>query len=308
MNKYRRKNNGFENSQYIGAFADISFEITSETEFGEEKLLFETRLHYYEKGKGETLLLLHGLGQSLYTWRYNIDYFADKGFRVIALDLAGFGYSGHPNIYYTIEENVSVVSAFMDVMKINNAHIAGISTGAQIALLFAAKNPKYTGKLILVTPGAPNENYPFSLKFLTTWFGAVRTRLSLNEATFKKVLREFYFNATLLDDRAVNQYYSPFKNKNTRETLIRHMENYDDSAIVPLLKTISNKTLIFSGTDDRLHPEKEICSYAQRIMHSYHIRLRNCAQNVHEEKHDIFNTKALKFLRSDGNGNTGLFS
>lgn len=300
MNKYRsKKSNGFENSQYIGAFADISFEIISESEYGEEKLVFNTRLHYYEKGSGETLLLLHGLGQSLYTWRNNIDFFAANGFRVIALDMAGFGYSGHPNIYYTIEENVCILRAFMDAMKIKKAHIAGVSTGAQIALLFAAKHPKYTNKLILVTPGAPNENYPFLLKLLTTWFGAISMRLFLSEKTIRNVLNEFYFNATLLNSHVVNQYYLPFKNKDTRETLIRWMKNYDDSMIVPLLKSITNKTLIFSGADDRQHSEKEFCIYAQRLKFAHHYRLRNCAQNVHEEKPDIFNKKALEFLQAE---------
>jgi len=300
LNKYRGKKSGeFENNQYIGAFADISFEIISESEYGEEKLLFETRIHYYEKGTGDALILLHGLGQSLYTWRHNIDYFAANGFRVIALDLAGFGYSGHPNIYYTIEENILILRAFMKTMKINRAHIAGVSTGAQTALFFAANHPKYTNKLILITPGAPNENYPFLLKLLTTWFGAAFLRLALRETTFKKVLNEFYFNATLLTADTVNQYYAPYKNKSTRETLIRYMNNYDDSIIAPLLKNISNNTLIFSGADDRRHSEKEICMYAQKLRSARHYRLRNCAQNVQEEKPDIFNTKSLEFLKTD---------
>lgn len=299
MIKFNCKNNGFENNSNMGTFANISFKITSETDLGKHRLLFKTRLHYYEKGKGEPLILLHGLGQSLYTWRENIDYFAANGFRVIALDMAGFGYSGHPNIYYTIDENVTILRAFIDSLNIKRAHFAGVSTGAQIALLFAAKYPQHTDKLILVSPGAPNENYPFMLKLLTTWYGATCCRLFLREPTFKKVLNEFYFNATLLDSKTIAQYFKPFKNKNTRETLIRYLANYDDSRIVSLLGNIKNQTQIFSGAEDRNHPEKEMCVYAQKLMFSQYCKIRNCSQNVHEEKSDTFNYKTLQFLQSD---------
>jgi alpha-beta hydrolase superfamily lysophospholipase len=103
--RYRHKKEKlFENNEYMGAFADVSFDIVSENEMGREALRFDTKIHYYEKGEGIPLLLVHGMGQSLYTWRRNIDFFADNGFCVIAPDMAGFGYSGHPNIYYTLRK------------------------------------------------------------------------------------------------------------------------------------------------------------------------------------------------------------
>lgn len=53
------------------------------------------RIHYLEKGLGEPLLLVHGLGAYSYTWRYNIDALAQH-YRVIAIDLKGFGLSDKP--------------------------------------------------------------------------------------------------------------------------------------------------------------------------------------------------------------------
>ena len=119
MSRYRRgKKAFFENNEYMGAYADISFDITSENELGRESLRFHTRLHYFEKGEGEPLLLLHGLGQSLYTFRHNIDFLAANGYRVIAPDMPGFGYSGHVNIFYTLEENTLAIRALLDALRI----------------------------------------------------------------------------------------------------------------------------------------------------------------------------------------------
>ena len=46
----RKKTIRFKNNEKIGSFADISFDISHETNAGEENLHFETKVHYLEKG------------------------------------------------------------------------------------------------------------------------------------------------------------------------------------------------------------------------------------------------------------------
>ena len=82
--------------------------------------------------RAEKRCFWYGIGQSLFTWRQNIDFFADCGYRVIAMDLAGCGFSGHPNIYYTVEENAAI-GAFLDAMGIERAISARFPPGAQRA-------------------------------------------------------------------------------------------------------------------------------------------------------------------------------
>jgi pimeloyl-ACP methyl ester carboxylesterase len=57
-------------------------------------------VRYVDTGKaveGPVALLLHGLADSLISWYCNIDFLADAGYRVIALDLPGFGESDKPS-------------------------------------------------------------------------------------------------------------------------------------------------------------------------------------------------------------------
>ncbi len=297
MSGYRRKKEKlFENNQYIGAYANISFDISTQTEMGPETLRFETKIHYYEKGEGQPLLLLHGIGQSLYTWRENIEFFAENGFRVIVPDMAGFGYSGHANIYYTIEENVLVIDAFLDALSIKKTHIAGFSTGALCALQFAAVNSKKVDRLVLVSPGGPNEHYPMPLRLLTFRIGSFYFRHFFSEASARSVLSECYFDATQLTEEVLAGYCEPLKNKDTREALIRCLIHYDDSFIRSKLKGIKHKTLIFQGTEDRLHNDEIIRSVTSALQHKRYVRIRNCAHFVHEEKSDRFNKETLLFL------------
>lgn len=49
------------------------------------------------------LVLIHGFGASVYHWRYNIPALVKEGYRVLALDLLGFGLSDKPIIEYSAE-------------------------------------------------------------------------------------------------------------------------------------------------------------------------------------------------------------
>jgi pimeloyl-ACP methyl ester carboxylesterase len=283
----------------MGAFTDISFDIISETEMGKEAIRFETKLHYYEKGEGEPLLLVHGMGQSLYTWRQSIDFFADNGFNVIAPDMAGFGYSGHLNIYYTVEEYALVIGAFLDALGVKKTHIAGFSTGALAALEYTATHPKRVGRLVLVSPGGPNDHYPLGLKLMTARLGAFYFKHFFSEAAARSVLANCYFDATQLTDDVLAGYYDPFHNKETRETLVRSMIHFDDAHVRSKLKGIKKQILIFQGLDDRIHPEEVIRMITTPLQHKRFVRLRNCAHFVHEEKPERFNEETLAFLNQE---------
>lgn len=287
----------FENSEHIGSYADISFEITGDVDMGTEAIRFDTQIHYVDEGEGTPLLLVHGIGQSLYTWRNSIGFFAAHGYRVIAPDLAGCGYSGHPNIYYTVEEQYLVLRAFLDALEIETVKIAAFSTGCLSALCMAAEEPERVSLLALVSPGGPNENYPFTLRAVTSWAGRKLLPMLVSENSVKSLLHGMYFDATKLTDEVAAGYAHPFRRADVRETLVMTMMHFDDAYTRSLLKGIRQPALVFSGMDDRMHNDEMVRTYAVTIPGARHIRLRNCGHFVHEEKHAKFNNEALAFFK-----------
>ena len=290
------------NNASVGAFVDISFEIVSDAPSGPQSIHFDTKIHYIDKGEGVPILLVHGIGQSLFTWRNNIDYFAENGYRVIAFDLAGFGYSDHPHIYYTVEEYALIIDALLDALNIKKVHVFGFSTGALSAICFAHNCPRKADKLVLISPGGPNENYPFSMKFLTMWIGHAISRLFFSEVTLRNILHDLFFDKPQVTNEVVDGYHDPYKDKDVRETLAMCMAHFDDTHTRSLLKGTKNSVLVFSGEDDKIHNEKTIRAYAQNIPGVRHIRIRNCGHFVHEEKPNRFNEEALGFLRVGEDG------
>lgn len=296
MRERKKRKAKFANSEQMGSFVDVRFDIVGEHKNGKQSHTFEARLHYLDKGEGKPLLLVHGIGQSLYTWFRNIDYFAERGYRVIAIDLAGYGYSSHPNIYYTIEETVIVLKAFLDKLNIENAHVVGFSTGALSAVCLAHDHPHLVDKLVLISPGGPNENYPFALRFLTTRIGHALVRLRFCENAMECVLCEIHFDKPLVTKHTVDQYYEPYKRKFVRDTLALSMAHFDDTQVRSFLRAITNDTLVFSGENDLIHQKNTIAPYAINIPGAKHTRLRNCGHIVHEEKPNRVNSETLLFF------------
>lgn len=286
----------FRNGRDVGSYTSVSFEIIGSTDLGTESIFFETQIHYIDIGDGEPVLLLHGIGQSLYTWRNNVDALVKSGYRVIAPDLPGFGYSGHPNIYYTAEEYAIILKAFLEAIKVKKAHIAAFGVGCLSAVCFAAAHPKRAGKLVLLSPGAPNPNYPFGMKLVSTRAGAAAFKLLFGEASLKSWLQCMYFDATKITAEVLENYYAPYRSKEVRETLCLCMNHVVDTHARSVLKSVRSEALVLWGIDDKLHDEATVRAYAAGIPRSKHIIIRNCAHLLHEEKHIRVNDEMLRFL------------
>src|SRR6266540_7238906 len=139
--------------------ADISFdEVRSSVpnaEYSHFADIDGVRIHYQEKGTGTPLLLLHGFTSSTYSWK---DVFEplSQTFRVIAVDLKGFGFSGKPDGDYSRRAQAALIAHLLDYFKIEKAWLCGNSMGGEIALNFALQNPHRVGGLILVDSAGVN--------------------------------------------------------------------------------------------------------------------------------------------------------
>ena len=112
----------FINSEKVGDFVEITLPMLGEDEESEV-----ARIHYLEAGVGEPLLLIHSLGQSLYTWR-NVFAELSDNYRVIAIDLPGHGYSSRPDTFsYTADDFAFIFNGFLDALNIKSAHMVGFS-------------------------------------------------------------------------------------------------------------------------------------------------------------------------------------
>lgn len=106
---------------------------------------------YYEiYGKGTPLFLLHGNGESINSFREQIQPLS-RHFKVIALDTRGHGNSvNYKSSPYTYEQFARDLSAVMDALSIKKANLLGWSDGGNTALVFALEHPEKIEKMVLM--------------------------------------------------------------------------------------------------------------------------------------------------------------
>ncbi len=100
--------------------------------------------HYMDVGPadGEPLILVHGWDCSSYWWHHIIDPLAHAGYRVIAYDLKGHGFSASdPQRDYTVDGFSADLKALTEALDLPAQHVAAFSLGAFVALHYAAAYP-----------------------------------------------------------------------------------------------------------------------------------------------------------------------
>lgn len=104
-------------------------------------------------GDGPAVLLVHGLASNAGFWRYNVPALAAEGFRVIAVDLPGYGKSdkayGTP---YGMGFYATTLDALLEKLGIASATVAGHSMGGQIAMTMVLQGSTRVQRLILLSP------------------------------------------------------------------------------------------------------------------------------------------------------------
>jgi len=90
------------------------------------------RVFLYERGGGQSILMLHGFPTSGYDWRGVIDGLAST-YRCVALDFPGYGLSDKPEAYsYSLFPQTDVVEAIARELSITEAHVVSHDVGTSV--------------------------------------------------------------------------------------------------------------------------------------------------------------------------------
>jgi pimeloyl-ACP methyl ester carboxylesterase len=98
------------------------------------------------------VLLLHGIGHSLRNWVRTVPALTAAGFRAVAIDTPGFGYSERPESILDEAGTTAFLEEFLDAFYLDRVDLVGHSLGGAIATVFALHRPERVGHLALVAP------------------------------------------------------------------------------------------------------------------------------------------------------------
>ncbi len=111
------------------------------------------RLHYVVRGDGEPVVLLHGNGSNILDLELSglLDR-ASQGYRLIAFDRPGFGYSSRPRTTaWTPHAQARLLHRALRQLGVERPIVAGHSMGTQVALSMALQFPEDVRSLVLLS-------------------------------------------------------------------------------------------------------------------------------------------------------------
>jgi pimeloyl-ACP methyl ester carboxylesterase len=123
-------------------------------------------LNYEQQGSGEPLLLIPYLAADNACYAFQVGDYA-KSFTCISVDPRGAGVSDKPDGAYSTELFADDMAAFLAALKIERAHVAGLSLGAATGMWLAAKYPERVKSLSLHSPWTRSD--PFLKTVVQGW-------------------------------------------------------------------------------------------------------------------------------------------
>jgi pimeloyl-ACP methyl ester carboxylesterase len=259
-------------------------------------------VHAEQTGAGAPLVLLHGFGASTYAWRKVAPELAES-FRVIAIDLNGFGYTERPAAResYTPEGQVAMVLGVLDALKIERAHFAGHSYGGAMTLRLAAGHPERVRSMVLVDSAAPT--YPDDRRSRAASFRPLNTlflrSFALRERMIRKALERVYYDNSLVTPEVTRAYLERLRIEGMGDAYYGLTAPRPPSPPIDLTK-IDVPALVIWGTEDLLISVADGRRVSALLPRSTFVTLEKTGHAPMEERPEEVLRLVLPFLKGQG--------
>lgn len=256
----------------------------------------DTRMAYFDIGKGPAVLFLHGAGVGASSWsnfKGNFDAFVHRGYRVLMPDLPGFGYSSKPtDTLLSTEYYADHALAFLDCLSIPACSIVGNSMGGPVALQVALNRPERVEKLILMGPGGVEDMATYlQTEGNRTMFPMFTGDRSMTEADLRRLLELQVFDPVHITDELVAERAAVMKLQ--PKAILGNLRglNLEDR-----LGEIECPILGFWGMEDKFNPSAGAFKFLARCRDARFMIVNRCGHWVMVEHAELFNRVSLDFL------------
>ena len=268
----------FINSEQVGAYVTVKVPSVPDSEEIEE-----TQIHYLESGVGEPLLLIHSVGQSLFTWR-NVFAELSDNYRVIAVDLPGHGFSGRPDTFtYSMDDMAEILCRFLDAKGIYSAHMVGFSMGGMYLMRLLSLFPQRVANCVVINPGGITPQMPKLIHQMSKPVINVFARNLFTAGDVRSLLDECVSREELVDDHMVDQYYDPISDGLSREAIMYALRNFDMDIVAEGLIPIEHEVLVLWSKDDQWHPPSGSVYFQGILQSGRYYLIRNTGHLMQEE-------------------------
>jgi pimeloyl-ACP methyl ester carboxylesterase len=256
----------------------------------EKKILIgDLTVDYKIMGEGFPFLILHGWGGSSGSWIEVQKKISSKGYKVISLDLPGFGKTPSPITPWEIKDYSNLILNFIEKLNLGKIILLGHSFGGRISIKFASL-------------------YPGKLKFLILCDSAgIKRKYNFRQAVIFYIAQvgNFLFSKRLLKrfkDMVRNIFYLVIRQRDYTKVKGAMRETFKkvvDEDLLPDLSKINTKTLIIWGGKDKAVPIEDGYLINEKIKNSVLEIFPNVGHTPNLEVPEKLSELVLKFLKTE---------
>jgi pimeloyl-ACP methyl ester carboxylesterase len=250
-------------------------------------------IHYLECGSGEPLVLVHGFGGWAFSFRKVVVPLSER-YRVIAVDLLGFGLSDKPaDADYSLAAEAQVLWSVLDSLGVRRAVLLGHSYGGGVVAAAALANPERARGVILANSiTLKHGRFRISSGLVRLLLGIPIVRdLALQVAApttrdFDRVVRTAYKRPSVIDSVAVSGLLYPYTLKGARSALPAMARTAGAGYASPQIQPARLKVpvMVMWGNDDPWFSAARGYQLAARIPGSSFALVRDAGHLLLEEQ------------------------
>jgi pimeloyl-ACP methyl ester carboxylesterase len=244
-------------------------------------------LRYVRLGAGPPLLLIHGLGSSIFTWRDLLRPLAETH-DVVAVDLPGFGGSSRPtDLSFAVL--AGALEGLLVSLELEGVTLVGNSLGGAVALAATASRPELVSRLVLID--AAGFGGPEAVPRVVRWAASGPGGLLARSGAVRRVLvwgtlLQLFHDRDRVTAERVDEYLAPLERPGTVQSLRALLEAPASEwrRLEDVLGSVSAPTLIVWGEQDAWLPVAHAARFGSAIPGSRVVVLPGCGHLPQEER------------------------
>lgn len=262
-------------------------------------------VHCKLAGGGErSLVLLHGFGASLFSWREVTAELSDNH-TVLAFDRVGFGLTERPLRRdwagpnpYTPEVQVNLTVALMDELGIERAVLVGHSAGGTIATFMALEVPERVEALVLVDPAIYQGGHgvPSILGRMPPFRRILRLLVRSIGSWGRNLLNRSWHDPSKITPETMEGYEKPLRVETWDIALLEFTLASRNLKLPKRIGSLDLPVLVVTGDDDRIVPTEDSVRLAAEIAGSQLAVIPECGHLPQEEQPEAFLQTVIPFL------------
>lgn len=257
-------------------------------------------IRFAEAGKGEAILFCHGIPLSMATWQ-DLFFLLAGNYRVIAVDLPGYGRSSKPPGDYGLDQISAKIAALCATLGIGSIHAVGSSFGAAVAITLALSNPRLVDRLVLINSvGIAGGTHSLEriVRSALIRNAAARALLyrRLGRRVFRAKLRASY--AMIEPDEAlVDHYYDLLLRDHGERSFLRTLQAFDEAELQRRLPRLAHPVLSIWGGRDRVLPLSKSLKVQRLLPNCWSTIVDRAGHLPHEEMPEQCAARIDSFLQ-----------